>query len=177
MKFELQKSIAILERTPTVLRALLADLPPGWTETDGDAGNWQAFDVVGHLIHGEKTDWIPRAEIILRERGDRRFVPFDRLAQFDESEGRTLDELLCEFEELRLSSLSTLASWRLTPAKLNLTGIHPELGEVTLEQLLATWVVHDLNHIRQIVTAMAARYEAEVGPWRQYLSILNASSR
>ena len=177
MKFDLQQSITVLERTPAVLRSLLAGLPPAWTDTEGDAGNWQAFDVVGHLIHGEKTDWIPRAEIILQERDERKFTPFDRLAQFDESTGRSLNELLTEFEELRRNSLSTLDSWQLKPAKLKLTGIHPELGEVTLEQLLATWVVHDLNHIRQIVTAMAARYEAEVGPWRQYLSILNASGR
>ena len=177
MKFDLYQSIAVLERTPAVLRSLLADLPPAWTDTEGDAGNWQAFDVVGHLIHGEKTDWIPRAEIILQESGDRKFTPFDRLAQFDESRGRSLDELLNEFEELRRNSVSTLESWELTPAKLELTGIHPEFGEVKLEQLLATWVVHDLNHIRQIVTAMAAKYRAEVGPWQQYLSILNTAGR
>src|SRR5688500_18011673 len=140
MKFDLQQSITVLERTPAVLRSLLAGLPPAWTDTEGDAGNWQAFDVVGHLIHGEKTDWIFRAEIILQESGDRKFSPFDRLAQFEESTGRSLDELLTEFEKLRRNSLSALESWGLTPAKLKLTGIYPEFGEVTLEQLLATWV-------------------------------------
>ena len=130
------------------------------------------FDIVGHLIHGEETDWIPRARIIL-EHGDKQtFVPFDRFAQFENSKGKSLTQLLDEFAKLRAENLDTLRSWSLTDAQLDLEGMHPELGRVTLRQLLATWVVHDLNHVRQIVTAMAKRYEGEVGVWKEYLSIL-----
>lgn len=147
------------------------DLSDEWTASRGDA--WQAFDVVGHLIHGEETDWIPRARIILDQGEDRTFVPFDRFAQDEKSKGKTLLDLLDEFEKLRRENIAALRSWNLTEKELELKGIHPELAEVNLSQLLATWVVHDLNHVRQIVTAMAARYMDDVGVWRQYLSILN----
>ncbi|MGH7785122.1 MAG: DinB family protein, partial [Candidatus Binatia bacterium] len=130
------------------------------------------FDVVGHLIHGEKTDWIPRAEIILTRGESQTFVPFDRLAQFEDSNGKSLPDLLTEFSALRKAGISKLQTWNLTTDKLELKGMHPELGEVTLEQLLSTWVVHDLNHIRQIVKYIADQYAECVGPWRQYLSIL-----
>ena len=146
-----------------------ATFPLAGEETKAE---WQPYDVVGHLIHGEETDWIPRARIILEQGEDRTFVPFDRFAQFERSEGKSLDELLDEFAALRAENLETLRAWNLTSAQLDLRGMHPELGESTLRQLLATWVVHDLNHIRQIVTAMAGRYGGEVGPWREYLSIL-----
>lgn len=135
--------------------------------------DWGPFDIVGHLIHGEETDWIPRARIILTQGENRTFEPFDRFAQFEASRGKTLGTLLDEFERLRNANLETLGSWKLTNAELDLYGVHPELGDVTLRQLLATWVVHDLTHIRQVATAMARRYSDEVGQWKQYLSILS----
>ncbi len=133
---------------------------------------WQPFDIIGHLIHGEKTDWIPRARIILGQGENLTFVPFDRFAQFENSKGKSVTQLLDEFAALRAENISTLRSWKLTDDQLALEGIHPELGRVTLRQLLATWVVHDLNHVRQIVTTMAKRYDSEVGVWKEYLSIL-----
>jgi hypothetical protein len=152
---------------------MLEDLSPEWTAGTANKENWGPFDIIGHLIHGEKTDWMARAEIILEQGENRTFVPFDRLAQFEESRGRSFADLLAEFGELREGNIETLISWDLTPEHLSLKGMHPELGEVTLEQLLATWVVHDLNHIRQIVTCMATQYDQNVGPWKQYLSILS----
>src|SRR5206468_4028832 len=146
---------------------------PEWTESSGDVNYWAPYDVVGHLIHGEETDWIPRAEIILAQGENTRFVPFEMLAQFERSKGKSLDDLLTEFAYARNASIEKLVRMQLTPEQLKLTGIHPEFGEVTLEQHLATWVVHDLNHIRQIVKYMAAKYADSVGPWRSYLSILD----
>ena len=189
MRFSVEKSIEVLSATPGTLRSLLAGLSNDWTGTlpsDADAsaeGNrtpqsdtpnraWDAFDVVGHLIHGEETDWIPRARIILEQGDDRTFVPFDRFAQFEKSRGRSLTDLLSEFERLRRANIDELHGWELTDAQLDLEGTHPELGRVTLRQLVATWVVHDLNHVRQIATAMAKKYDGEVGPWKEYLSIL-----
>ena len=172
MSFDLSKAITVIERTPAVLLSLLDGLDAYWTESGHNVDDWQPFDVVGHLIHAEKTDWIPRARIILARDGDRQFVPFDRLAQFESSNGKELGPLLDEFRQARAESLSTLSSWRLAADDLELTGLHPELGEVTLGQLLATWVVHDLTHIRQICVKMAGRYTEAVGPWREYLSIL-----
>jgi hypothetical protein len=151
---------------------MLADLSGEWTSAAGDSSEWAPFDVVGHLIHGEKTDWIPRARIILEQGDNLTFVPFDRFAQVENSIGKSITQLLDEFGKLRGENLETLRSWDLTPDQLDLEGVHPELGRVTLRQLLATWVVHDLNHIRQIVTAMAKRYDGEVGVWKDYLSIL-----
>jgi hypothetical protein len=172
MKFEIENAVAILSATPGTLRAWLGGLSDSWTSSSGNSDSWQAFDVVGHLIHGEETDWIPRARIILAQGENSTFVPFDRFAQFENSKGKSLSDLLAEFEEARAKSLSELRSWNLTDEQLELKGMHPELGEVTLGQLLATWVVHDLNHIRQIATSMACRYDTEVGPWKEYLSIL-----
>lgn len=145
---------------------------PSATTPEQRVEPWSPFDVIGHLIHGEETDWVPRARIILEQGENLTFVPFDRFAQFEKSKGRSLAELLDEFERLRLENLGTLRSWNLNDPKLDLEGMHPELGRVTLRQLLATWVVHDLNHIRQIVTGMAKKYDGEVGIWREYLSIL-----
>lgn len=159
-------------QTPVTVRSLLGDLSADWTESAADAESWSAFDVVGHLIHGEETDWITRAEIILAQDEDSMFEPFDRFAQFETSKGKTLTELLETFAALRFKNLETLRGMNLTEEKLKLKGIHPELGEVTLAQLLATWTVHDLGHIRQLVTILAKKYAGNVGAWEMYLSIL-----
>ena len=171
MKFELEKAAEILERTPRVVRAMLDGLSDEWT-SGGTETDWAPFDIVGHLIHGESTDWIARATIILDQGESVTFVPFDRLAQFEHSKGKTLSVLLDEFDEARRDSLKTLRGWNLTDDQLRLKGMHPELGEVDLSQLLSTWVVHDLTHIRQIATFIAKKYTASVGPWTEYLSIL-----
>jgi len=173
MDFDLAAGTAVLQRTPGCLRALLAGLPPAWTDAAEGPDTWSPYVVVGHLIHGERTDWIPRARIILEQGPNRRFEPFDRTAQLRESQGRPLDELLDELARLRTENLATLAGWRLTARQLALTGEHPALGTVTLSQLLATWVAHDLGHIAQTVRVMAKQYREEVGPWREYLPVLN----
>jgi hypothetical protein len=171
MKFAVGEAIEVLERTPRTLRAMLDGVSDEWTG-GGDREDWAPFDIVGHLIHGELTDWIPRAKIILAQGENKTFVPFDRWAQFELSKGKTLGVLLDEFDECRRASLRTLVDWNLNGEQLRLKGMHPELGEVTLEQLLATWVVHDLTHIRQISQFMARKYSDTVGPWTEYLSIL-----
>ncbi len=171
MEFDLQLTIEVLSKTPQVVRSMTGGLSESWTSS-ASRDDWGPFDIVGHLIHGEVTDWIPRARIILDQGGDRRFVPFDRLAQFEHSRGRSIEILLTEFEQLRRQNLETFASWDLSDSQLELEGIHPEFGTVTLRQLLATWAVHDLTHIRQIAMSMAKRYDSAVGPWREYLSIL-----
>ena len=170
-EFDVSRAIEVLSATPSTLRSLLGNLSDEWTRASSPEA-WQPFDVVGHLIHGEQTDWIPRARIILDQGENRTFVPFDRFAQFEKSKGKTPTELLDEFERLRWDNIDELHSWELTDEQLDLEGVHPELGRVTLRQLLATWVVHDLNHLRQIVTAIAMRYDGEVGAWKEYLSIL-----
>ena len=172
--FSLSQAVEVLESTPATLSSLLGSLSESWTASSGTTDEWRPFDIVGHLIHGEATDWIPRAQMIIDQGEERTFVPFDRFAQFENSKGKSLGQLLEEFAEARKKSLETLRSWNLTDDQLDLEGMHPELGNVTLRQLLATWVVHDLNHIRQIVTSMASHYDTEVGPWREYLSILRA---
>src|SRR4051794_7006141 len=154
MEFDLALALPVLERTPATLRALLGGLPSQWTDANEGPGTWSAFDVVGHLIHGERADWIPRARIILEEGRSRPFEPFDRFAQFRDSEGKSLAELLDEFERLRGESLSTLRSWGLTDAQLSLEGEHPMFGAVTLRQLLATWTAHDVSHLAQISRVM-----------------------
>src|SRR3954453_7409750 len=172
MDFDLTAGIAVLERTPHTLRALLAGLPPEWTEATEGPDTWSPYVIVGHLIHGERTDWIPRARIILAQ-GERRFTPYDRFAQFRESKGQSLADLLDEFERLRRDNLSTLGGWRLTDAQFRLEGEHPEFGRVTLRQLLATWVAHDLGHIAQTARVMAKQYRDAVGPWRAYLPVMD----
>ena len=172
MGFSLENSIEVLRITPATLRSMLAELSEEWTSGARDSEEWSPFDIVGHLIHGEQTDWIPRARIILEQGADPTFVPFDRFAQFENSKGKSLAQLLDEFARLRTGNLDTLRSWNLTDEQLDLEGNHPELGRVTLRQLIATWLVHDLTHIRQIVTVIAKRYEQEVGVWREYLAIL-----
>jgi hypothetical protein len=173
MDFELTSGIAVLERTPRTMRAMLAGLPPTWTDATEGPETWSPWVIVGHMVHGERTDWIPRAQVILAQGAHRRFAPFDRFAQFRESQGRTLGELLDEFTRLRAGNLDTLAGWRLTDAQLALEGEHPELGPVTLRQLLATWVAHDLGHLAQAARVMAKQYRDAVGPWRAYLPILD----
>jgi uncharacterized damage-inducible protein DinB len=172
MKFSLEKSIEVLEQTPIVLGAMIQHLSEDWTSANEGDETWTVYDVVGHLIHGEKTDWIPRMEIILSDTPEKRFVPFDRFAQSEESKGKSLTQLLDEFTALRKRNLEILLSKNLTEQQLEQTGVHPAFGEVTLAQLLSTWVVHDLDHISQISRVMAKQYAVEVGPWKEYLKIL-----
>jgi DinB superfamily len=172
MRFVLDEALPVLERTPQVLRELLAGLPEPWIRATEGPETWSPFDVVGHLIHGELTDWIPRAEIILSEGESRAFTPFDRFAQLEASRGKTLAELLDSFGRLRAASLARLRTFALTPADLARRGRHPELGTVTLEQLLATWVAHDLSHLGQVARVMGKAYTEAVGPWVAYLPML-----
>ena len=171
----MEEATAILARTPATLDALLRGLPDGWIGANEGGETWSPFDVIGHLIHGEQTDWLPRARIIL-ERGDARpFDTFDRFAQFRASQGRTLSELLDEFAAMRSENLRELAARALTDADLDRRGLHPELGPVTMRQLLATWVAHDLDHLAQIARVLARQYSDEVGPWRAYLRIISGA--
>lgn len=172
MNFDLDQAIAVLSRTPTTLRALLAGLPGEWIWSNEGPDTWSPFDVVGHLIHGERTDWIPRAKMILMQGEARPFDPFDRFAQFAESMGRSLEELLSEFAVLREKNITTLRDLNLGENQLEKTGRHPALGRVSLKELLATWVTHDLDHLGQIARTMARQYATEVGPWKTYISIL-----
>ncbi|MEO7101864.1 MAG: DinB family protein [Gemmatimonadaceae bacterium] len=173
MDFEITTATAVLERTPSVLRAMLGGLGAEWLDANEGAETWSPYDNIGHLIHGERTDWIPRAQIILAQGENRRFTPFDRFAQMRESRGQSLAELLGEFSSLRAENLTTLAGWKLSDEQLALEGEHPKLGAVTLRQLLSAWVVHDLGHIAQIARVMAKQYRDAVGPWREYLPVLD----
>jgi len=169
------EAVAILQRTPAVLDSLLRGLPDGWIAAHEGDQTWSPFDVVGHLIHGERTDWIPRARLILEHGEARPFDTFDRFAQFAASEGRTRASLLDEFAALRAKSLDELAALGLTDVDLDRRGRHPALGVVTLRQLLATWVAHDLDHVVQISRVLARQYSDEVGPWRAYLRIVSGT--
>lgn len=171
-QFDLGDAADVLARTPGTLRAMLDGLGGGWTDATEGPETWSPYVIVGHLIHGERTDWIPRAGIILARGPVRRFEPYDRFAQFRESAGRPLGDLLDEFAGLRAANLETLAGWQLTDDDLALEGEHPEFGPVTLRQLLATWVVHDLGHIAQAARVMAKRYREDIGPWRAYLPVV-----
>jgi DinB superfamily len=173
MDFDLTAGIAVLERTPRTLTAMLSGLAPDWTDATEGPDTWSPYVIVGHLIHGERTDWIPRAQIILAQGTNRKFTPYDRFAQFRESQGKSLGDLLEEFARLRADNLTTLAGWRLTDAELALEGEHPEFGAVTLRQLLSTWVAHDLGHVAQTARVMAKQYRDAVGPWRAYLPVLD----
>jgi hypothetical protein len=172
MKFQIEQAVEILSQTPATVKSLLENLSDDWIRNTVNPQNWSPFDIVGHLIHGEETDWIPRSEVILGQGENLMFEPFDRFAQFEKTKGETLNDLIEIFAVSRAKNLETLRAMNLTEEKLKLKGIHPELGEVTLEQLLATWVVHDLNHIKQIVTVLAYKYADNVGAWKEYLSIL-----
>lgn len=174
MHFDIPTGAAVLERTPRVLHAMLDGLDERWTRADEGPDTWSPHVVVGHLIHGERTDWIPRARIILAQESDRRFTPFDRFAQLRENQQRPLAELLAELAALRKENVATLAGWRIDDRQLALTGEHPAFGTVTLGELLATWVAHDLSHLAQVARVMARQYRDAVGPWREYLPILGA---
>ncbi len=171
----LHDTTALLTRTPAVLDALLRDLPDAWTRRNEGDGTWSAFDIVGHLIHGERTGWIPRAKMILESGDSRPFETVDRLAQFRDSEGKSLPELLDEFARLRAECLDELRSWNLQPSDLERRGRHPALGPVTLAQLLATWAAHDLTHLHQLSRVMAHQYRDAVGPWTAYLGVMQCA--
>lgn len=172
MQFELQKSVEILERTPLILEAYLGGLSKDWLKNNEGENTWSPYEILGHLVYGEKTDWMVRVKTILRTSENKLFEPFDRLAQLKEDQDRPIAELLTDFNVLRTSNLEELRALNISDEDLQLTGIHPEFGEVTLGQLITTWVVHDLGHIGQISRVMAKQYKNEVGPWINYLSVL-----
>jgi DinB family protein len=177
MNFQLELASDILRRTPSVLHSLLDGLDDDLARKNEGPDTFSAFDVVGHLIDGEETDWIPRARIILARGSNLRFEPYDRFRHLARNRGRSLSSLLVEFAALRAANLELLASWKLGPAELQLPGEHPELGPVTLQQLLSAWVVHDLGHIAQVSRVMAKQYRTEVGPWIPYLPVLTDRER
>ena len=177
VNFTLSDAVPVLRRTPAVLRAWLGDLPDSWTTSNEGPDTWSPYDIVGHLIHGERTDWIPRTELLLAHGESRPFTPFDRFAQSRESRGKSLRELLDTFTDLRAQNVVRLESLQLTPADLERRGRHPELGPVTLGQLLATWVAHDLNHLGQMARVMGRQYTGAVGPWLAYLPMLGTPRR
>jgi hypothetical protein len=175
MTHQLEQTISLLTRTPATLNALLRDLPEAWTMRNEGEKTWSAFDVVGHLIVGERTDWIPRARRILESGETKPFEKFDRFAQERESKGKTLPQLLDEFARLRAENLKTLRALQLKPADLARTGKHQALGVVTLSQLLATWAAHDLTHLHQISRILAHQYREAVGPWTIYLGVMQCA--
>jgi len=177
MDFDLEHAAQMLSRTPGALRALLHDLPEQWSRAQEGPDSFSPFDVVGHLIDGEETDWLPRARVILAGGPDPRFEPYDRFRHRNRNAGRTLATLLAEFAELRAANLAELRSWRLGTDQLELPGIHPSLGPVTLRQLLSGWVVHDLGHLAQVARVMAKQYREAVGPWVPYLPVLTDHER
>lgn len=172
MNFDLNLSIEILRRSPSTLRALLDGLGAPWVRGTEGPETFSPFDVVGHLIDGEETDWIPRAGIILAKGPDLRFEPYDRFRHRARNSGASLEALLAEFASLRATNVELLRSWNLTAQELDLPGEHPSLGRVTLRQLLAAWVVHDLGHVAQVARVMAKQYQDEVGPWVPFLPVL-----
>jgi len=179
MEFNLTEAVAVLTRTPASLDALLRGLPDAWTRSNEGSINgkhtWSAYDIVGHLIVGERTDWMVRARVILEHGEARPFDTFDRLAQFRDDPGKPLGALLDNFARLRAENLSALQALNLTPEDLQRRGTHPALGTVTLSQLLATWVAHDLTHLHQLSRVMAHQYRGAVGPWSAYLGVLQCS--
>jgi uncharacterized damage-inducible protein DinB len=172
MQYSIRKSIEILSRTPVTLIQLLDGISEDWTSNNEGENTWSAYDVIGHLIHGDRTDWMWRAELILSDNTEKKFTPFDRFAQFEESKGKSLKQLLLEFKEIRSLNVEKLLALNISENDLTKTGIHPAFGEVTLSQLLSCWVVHDLDHISQVSRVMAKQYKSEVGPWIEYLKIL-----
>lgn len=170
--FNLQETIALLERTPAAVDALLRGLPDSWTRHNEGEETWSVYDVVGHLVYAEHVDWIPRAQMILQHGEAKEFEPFDRIAQFRESRGKTLANLLEAFATLRAENIEALRAWNLTPVAFDRRGRHPSLGPVTLSQLLATWAVHDMTHLHQISRIIAHQYRDAVGPWSAYLGVL-----
>jgi hypothetical protein len=176
MDLDLRHAIAVLGRTPKALDSMLRGLPEPFVRGNEGPETFSPFDVLGHLIHGERTDWIPRARMILEFQEAKTFEPFDRFAQAEASRGKSLDDLLDEFHRLRAANVATLESFSLTPAHFALRGRHPGLGAVTLGQLIATWVAHDLDHVVQVARTMAVQYREAVGPWVEYLSVLRPRS-
>lgn len=175
MNHDLAATISLLSHTPAALNALLRDLPESWTHQNEGDKTWNAFDVVGHLIHGERTDWMPRARMILEYGDTRSFVPFDRFAQERDSEGKSLPQLLDEFAGLRAENVGDLRALNLQPEDFNRRGRHPALGIVTLSQLLATWAAHDLTHLHQLSRIMAHQYRDAVGPWSAFLGVMRCA--
>jgi hypothetical protein len=173
MQFDLAAGIAVLERTPATLRSMLSGLGDEWLHATEGPNTWSPFLNIAHLIHGERSDWIPRAQIIIAQGANRKFTPFDMVGHIKASEGKSLMTLLGTFAELRESNIETLKALKITEKQLELRGEHPEFGAVTLRQLLATWVAHDLGHVAQISRVMAKQYREAVGPWRAYLPILD----
>jgi len=171
----LPNTVALLSRTPKALDALLRDLPEAWSLRNEGENTWNAFDVIGHLIHGERTDWMPRARMVLQFGESKTFVPFDRWAQARESEGKSLPQLLDEFARLRAENLEELRAMNLRSEDFERRGQHPALGVVTLAQLLATWAAHDLTHLHQLSRIMAHQYREAVGPWSAYLGVLQCN--
>ena len=171
MDFDVSSATAVLERTPATLAALLRGLGKEWLDADEGPNTWSPYFNIAHLILGERTDWIPRARIILEQGANRAFTPFDMNTHL--AERRPITTLLDEFAALRAANVATLRAWNLTDAQLALAGVHPEFGEVTLRQLLATWVTHDLGHIAQISRVMAKQYRDAIGPWRAYLPVVD----
>ncbi len=172
MTFEIERAIEILERTPVVFETLLQGISEDWTKNNEGESTWSPYDIVGHLIHGEKTDWIPRARIILSNEEDKTFIPFDRFAQMEGGTKKSIAELLEEFKQMRSENIKALKLLKIDNTKLSEKGTHPELGQVNLKELLSAWVVHDLGHIAQVSRVMAKQYKGEVGPWEAYLGIL-----
>ena len=175
MDHNLEHTVALLTRTPAALNALLRDLPEMWTLHNEGGESWTAFDIVGHLIQGDRTDWIPRARMILEFGENRAFVPFDRLGQVRVSQGKSLQQLLDEFAGARQESLAALRALNLRPEDLGRRGRHPALGAVTLSELIATWSAHDLTHLHQITRVMAHQYRNTVGPWSPYLGVMKCN--
>lgn len=175
MEYRLDHTIALLSRTPAALNALLRDLPEAWTLRNEGESTWNAFEIVGHLIHGERTDWMPRAKRILQFGETKAFEPFDRWAQARASQSKSLGQLLDEFARLRAENLDALRALNLRPEDFARRGRHPALGIVTLSQLLATWAAHDLTHLHQVSRVMAYQYREAVGPWRAYLGVLHCA--
>lgn len=177
MTFSLCNSVAVLRRTPSTLDQLLHNLPDELARANEGPNTFSAFDVVGHLIDGEETDWMTRARIILSNSDDKQFVPYDRFRHYARNKDRTLQSLLEEFARLREKNLADLTGWNLNEGQLDLTGVHPSFGNVTLRELLASWVVHDLGHVAQIARVMAKQYKNDVGPWTPFLPVLTDRQR
>jgi hypothetical protein len=175
MEHNLEHTLSLLTRTPATLNALLRDLPEAWTRRNEGEETWSPYDIVGHLIHGERTDWMPRAKMILEFGETRAFEPFDRWAQARESEGKSLELLLDEFARLRSKNLGELRALNLRPEDFARKGRHPALGVVTLSELLATWAAHDLTHLHQLSRVLAYQYREAVGPWKEYLGVLHCA--
>ena len=174
MNFQLEEAIEILERTPQTLSQLLTGLSNPWISCDEGEDTWNAFDVVGHLIEGEKNNWLPRIKMIVTKGATEPFPPFDRFSQLNQNDGKTMEQLLNEFAEIRRANLKTLRQIINPETDFEQTGVHPEFGIVKLREQISTWVAHDLTHISQIARVLAKRYQDDVGPWKAYLGILNS---